>query len=276
MAKSPLTVHNAQLSTATVQVRTLTISGKQVTLAVFRQLKDEPIISGKGTLNGIPWGTVNYHPDRCGDQPDHWHVVWQKGDELRRCSVEKRQPLFVAKGWDVRLYCEKDVKDNLFDMSAEDLLNGYMSYLTLGSDHKPWNGFIYGWDGDVYGCEEKLGYRLEFDFDQSIAKAMMVYFYTKDIVPFHDKLPYNIQVGRVFGSDYRLVLEEVEMVGETLTKEEATEKYRNMALEYLKEYKTQSVNMSIFESYEYDAEVRRRTNDLKKSFHDLPQLFIAV
>jgi hypothetical protein len=84
-----LTVHNAEVKTAAVEIKTLTISGKQVTLAVFRQLKEELLIADDGTLNGVPWGTVNYHPDKCGDKAEHWHVVWQKGLELRRSAVRK-------------------------------------------------------------------------------------------------------------------------------------------------------------------------------------------
>lgn len=83
-----LTTQNATITTATVEVKTLTISGKQVTLAVFRQLREEPVISSDGTLNGEPWGTVNYHPDKCGDDYDHCHVVWQSGGELLRSRVD--------------------------------------------------------------------------------------------------------------------------------------------------------------------------------------------
>lgn len=91
-----LTVHNATITTAAVEVRTLTISGKQVTLAVFRQLREEPLIAPDGTLNGVPWGYVNYHPDKCeGDS--HLHVVWQRGDELLRASVVKTAG-FESKG----------------------------------------------------------------------------------------------------------------------------------------------------------------------------------
>lgn len=86
MAKQ-LTVHNATINTAAVEVKTLTISGKQVTLAVFRQLREEQLIADDGTLNGVPWGYVNYHPDKC-DQPGHRHYVWQRGDELLRSRVE--------------------------------------------------------------------------------------------------------------------------------------------------------------------------------------------
>lgn len=83
-----LTVQNAQVSTASVEIKTLTLSGKQVTLAVFRQLIEAPLIKEDGRLNGVAWGTVNYHPDRCGDDTTpHWHVVWQLGDELRRSWV---------------------------------------------------------------------------------------------------------------------------------------------------------------------------------------------
>lgn len=86
---SKLTVHNAEITTASVEVKTLTISGKQVTLAVFRQLREEPLIAEDGTLNGLPWGTVNYHPDKCGSDAAHVHVVWQKGAELLRCNVKQ-------------------------------------------------------------------------------------------------------------------------------------------------------------------------------------------
>lgn len=82
-----LTTQNATITTAAVEVKILTISGKQVTLAVFRQLKEEPLIAEDGTLNGEPWGSVNYHPDKCSDAAEHLHVVWQKGAELRRSNV---------------------------------------------------------------------------------------------------------------------------------------------------------------------------------------------
>lgn len=83
-----LTTQNATISTATVEMKTLTVSGKQVTLAVFRQLKEEDLLHPlNATVVGDLWGTVNYHPDRCTDAPEHLHVVWQKGSELRRAHV---------------------------------------------------------------------------------------------------------------------------------------------------------------------------------------------
>ena len=93
-----LTVHNAEITTATVEVKTLTISGKQVTLAVFRQLPRRFPPDGSGVL----WGRVNYHPDKCEPgsydrerqrvRPYHCHFVWQSGNELFRGVCEKPGP----------------------------------------------------------------------------------------------------------------------------------------------------------------------------------------
>lgn len=88
MTGNRLTPQNATVTTATIQVQALTIGKRQVTLAVFRQLKEEPLIAEDSTLLGEPWGVVNYHPDKCADAPEHLHVVWQKGDELRRSAVQ--------------------------------------------------------------------------------------------------------------------------------------------------------------------------------------------
>lgn len=82
-----LTVHNAEIKTAAVEINALTVSGKQVTLAVFRQLLNRPLINSDGSMAGLPWGTVNYHPDKCADDMGHVHVVWQDGADLRRACV---------------------------------------------------------------------------------------------------------------------------------------------------------------------------------------------
>jgi hypothetical protein len=84
---SKLTVQNAEIRTASVEIKTLTVSGKQVTLAVFRQLREVPLVNEDGTLIGSPWGSVNYHPDKCADLSEHLHVVWQQGADLLRSAV---------------------------------------------------------------------------------------------------------------------------------------------------------------------------------------------
>lgn len=84
-----LTTQNAQITTAAVEVKTLTISGKQVTQSVFRQLQEAELVAEDGTLNGVPWGFVNYHPDKCEkDSIRHLHVIWQRGSDLLRSHVD--------------------------------------------------------------------------------------------------------------------------------------------------------------------------------------------
>jgi CRISPR/Cas system-associated endonuclease Cas1 len=83
-----ITTHEASIKTATVEVKALTISGKQVTLSVFRQLQNEELIGYfSGQLKGVPWGRVNYNPGDCVEDVPHIHVVWQQGSELRRSCV---------------------------------------------------------------------------------------------------------------------------------------------------------------------------------------------
>jgi hypothetical protein len=106
-APVPITVRSAEISTATVEIKTVTVNRKQMTLAMFRQLRDEPLISEDGKLNGSLWGSVNYHPDGCQaaheldhrgshrflcskDHGGHLHVIWQRGDELLKSVVHER------------------------------------------------------------------------------------------------------------------------------------------------------------------------------------------
>ncbi|MHA6762072.1 hypothetical protein [Streptacidiphilus sp. PAMC 29251] len=115
-----LTVHNATVATAAFEVKTFTVSGKQVTLAVFRQLKEESVLdSEEARVLGSPWGVVNYHPDKCADNPEHIHVVWQKGDELRRSNIGAPETAY----WRIRLaglYAEKCIADGAVSMFGRD------------------------------------------------------------------------------------------------------------------------------------------------------------
>jgi hypothetical protein len=99
MQPRQLTVHNASIATATVEIKTLTVSGKQVTLAVYRQLQQERLVNEDGTLAGVPWGRVNYCSEwnlngrnfKCNiDGLNHWHIVWQKGEELCRSLSQSK------------------------------------------------------------------------------------------------------------------------------------------------------------------------------------------
>ncbi len=90
-----ITTHEATVKTAAVEIKTLSVAGKQVTLSLFRQLKEEELIDPKTqTFRGLPWGTVNYCPSRdCAEGGEHVHVVWQVGIELRRATVYRRGAL---------------------------------------------------------------------------------------------------------------------------------------------------------------------------------------
>jgi hypothetical protein len=80
----------AIIKTAAVEIKTLAVSGKQVTLAVFRQMDQETLLDYEHqTLNGIPWGRVNYHPDNCSSSDDHIHIVWQRGSNIYRDIIVK-------------------------------------------------------------------------------------------------------------------------------------------------------------------------------------------
>lgn len=128
-----LTTQNATITTAAVEVKTLTISGKQVTLAVFRQLRREKLIADDGTLNGVPWGYVNYHPDKCADERAHRHLVWQQGEDLLRASVDM-QPDFDR----INPYDGEPVAGKFFNEAANRLLTGRVhEWLTGQAERSP-------------------------------------------------------------------------------------------------------------------------------------------
>ena len=103
-------ISDAKVSTAQVEVKTLAIKGKQVTLAVFRQIDVGDIMSldienFRYTLRGFPWGRVNYCTKDCHRHGDHLHIIWQFEDELRTCiavdSVDKHLlRIFPKRDWD--------------------------------------------------------------------------------------------------------------------------------------------------------------------------------
>jgi hypothetical protein len=70
-----ITTKEAVIRTATIEIKTMSLNGKQVTQSVFRQLiKEELLDPETGELLGVPWGTVNYFPGDC-KEADHLHVV---------------------------------------------------------------------------------------------------------------------------------------------------------------------------------------------------------
>jgi hypothetical protein len=111
----------ATIRTAIVEIRILSVSGKQVTQALFRQI-DERFLVDPDTLElqGQPWGRVNYHFGCNAEEwGDHLHVVWQEDNELRRdCiyadkSVYGRTTAEEQARWAL-LYRELEALDQLF------------------------------------------------------------------------------------------------------------------------------------------------------------------
>lgn len=98
-----ITTSEAQLKTAAIEIKTVQVGGKQMTLAVFRQLIEQSFVlallherwvracSDLMNIDGpIAWGYVNYHGEALGCAPgdgEHVHIVWQQGCELRRSCI---------------------------------------------------------------------------------------------------------------------------------------------------------------------------------------------
>lgn len=84
-----INVEQASIKTASVEIKVVTINGKQMTLSVFRQLENEDIIDPETLqLKGIPWGRVNYW---WGDERGECHIIWQKNGKLRRGALNTKQ-----------------------------------------------------------------------------------------------------------------------------------------------------------------------------------------
>ena len=86
-------IEDAKLKTLTVEIKSLVINGKQMTLAVFRQLPEESIFDDEMNLRGVPWGLVRYRIDG-NNNP---HVLWQNDDVLFRYQIRDYPPISTYK-----------------------------------------------------------------------------------------------------------------------------------------------------------------------------------
>ena len=85
-----ISIENAQIKSASIEIKALTVNGRQLTLSTFRQIPEENLIDcEKMALNGVPWGIINYFWKDNGSEHTHWHIIWQKGKELKRCCIVK-------------------------------------------------------------------------------------------------------------------------------------------------------------------------------------------
>lgn len=173
---SKLTVQNAEIRTASVEIKTLTVSGKQVTLAVFRQLFQKPLLVSDGRLAGEPWGIVNYHPEpkECSGFL-HWHVVWQEASELRRSVVVNDVDWHLSKHKATR-YALYDAAAQWLDSVILDHLTTGTNYLNDGNDlvinvEAAWPGSIRADVSTAYGQIDLSASRIAVDCVRAAAKA---------------------------------------------------------------------------------------------------------
>lgn len=300
-----LTVHNAQISTATVEIKTLTITGKQVTLAVFRQLVEEPLIADDGTLNGVPWGRVNYHPDKCADAAEHWHVVWQKGAELRRSrlSVEavfphdelfEGNPAFWPEEGD-RLYAACVYhwlrsgqvaywRGGLFKLFTGELTARISRYSEPSLIESRWAQSHYVNNHDEFTfTEEGTGLRIGISVAREARAAVLAEIEVREA---EEKLNEALENGREHNDGYCSSCADCRMIklAEARSKRDAelaalSEASVIAPVEELWGTYRDAVNVEAAHRKQYrDTEALRRERHLnvRKAIADLPQLFIAV
>lgn len=256
-----LTAQTATITTAAVQVQTLTISGKQVTLAVFRQLRQEQLIAHDGTLNGVPWGTVNYHPDRCGDSDTHWHIVWQRGDELLRAWVNPTA--------DFDQICHitgKPLSSNTFKPElANNVLNWRVySWLMGERDHSPLRQRDKRAHKRYYDETRTLGEPQGFPVEGTASEKATT------AAELHAQLTEARRLATHYASaGYGADAEKAEATLQGATAELGIElKESGTTLE-------ESLH-ALSAATRAEADRRHRHRDLRKTLADLPQLFIAV
>lgn len=97
VAKNIVNVSQASLCTVSVEVKTIRISKKQMTISVFRQIEVESPFTDPSdgrhakdypTERGVIWGRVSYIPKESPAWTDYY-VIWQKGNELRKFPMCK-------------------------------------------------------------------------------------------------------------------------------------------------------------------------------------------
>lgn len=80
-----INIENVQIKTVAIEIKALTVNNRQVTQSVFKQIPEEHILDLETvTLKGLIWGHVNFQTSE-----NLYHLIWQKGKELRRCLFYK-------------------------------------------------------------------------------------------------------------------------------------------------------------------------------------------
>ncbi|MVM42183.1 hypothetical protein GO730_38370 [Spirosoma sp. HMF3257] len=83
-------VSQVSIQPSTVQLKVVTVNNRSMTYALFKQLAEEDFFDESFAITGILWGRVNYFWGNHKDATDTTlHVLWQKGNELRRSILYK-------------------------------------------------------------------------------------------------------------------------------------------------------------------------------------------
>lgn len=116
-------VTDATIATTSIEIKTVVIGKKQMTLSVFRQLPVEPLFDfndPKLHYRGLLWGHVNYHWNNCApnglrDPHSHLHVVWQLGPRLVQTPIYKPCPFRLSRAReDPNAYIDEMITDDAY------------------------------------------------------------------------------------------------------------------------------------------------------------------
>lgn len=245
-------VQEATVRTAAVEIKALTVNGKQVTMGLFRQLKNEPLVDIEtGLLRGVPWGTVNYFFGSCS--ADHSHIVWQSGDELRRSCELWTHPRRVAP-------------------TIADQINAWEDCITA-------DVHAYLWWLWLYGDKEEL---LSIFNADMVAIDTPSYHVTRSLPPFRSITPFNecrceypaIRVSRYASGEWAYVSGEWAYVSMP---------YEASAKQLLGDTSQEKLLANMEVSCRAKDTLRREQESIagtysktNESLRQLPQLFIAV
>jgi hypothetical protein len=236
-----LTTETATITTAAIQIQTLTIGKKQVTLAVFRQLREEPLIAEDGTLNGVPWGTVNYHPEKC-IAGRHWHIVWQRGTELLRSRVEIDWP--NGKFW-------SDDCDAFITAHVCEVLVGRARYF---------NRAMPPFYGDTVTLSKEAPFPVEMAYDDKLERAVSAWSEWRSAVDKAERSPNN----EYFRNDVKYSRERLE------------HEVKRLDSPPPEPGEVDALFAAFKASVAAEVERRERHRETRAALADLPQMFIAV
>jgi len=239
--ESPLSnsiyVSEAKVATAAIEIQTLTVKNRKVTQALFKQIQVETLVNDDLTLNGVPWGWVNYLCDYAGDI----NVVWQKDNELRRCVIKEK--LHINKHSDAYL-----TKLDDYDEAVRDFLNKMLNTTgrewRRGTGHRSSQNCPFA-DHEIYNSDTRLGLKNDWLNDKEHEVNLMA----RDLK----------ETGSATEEDY----------------DKLFSRYRVNLVEYLiKHFKDQKfqAKQDYFEGQRTEA----RYADLYSNLKSLPQLFIAM